>query len=51
MVDQAAMFPAQVVDKPITAPDMSIVLVCWNNKEYLDPCLRSLYDGNLKHTI
>ena len=29
-------------------PDMSIVLVCWNNKDYLEPCLRSLYDGNLK---
>jgi GT2 family glycosyltransferase len=29
-------------------PDMSIVLVCWNNKDYLDPCLRSLYEGNLK---
>jgi hypothetical protein len=22
--------------------DMSIVLVCWNNKAYLDPCLKSL---------
>ena len=29
-------------------PEMSIVLVCWNNKDYLDPCLRSLYDSNLK---
>jgi len=28
-------------------PDMSIVLVCWNNKEYLDPCLRSLYECGL----
>jgi GT2 family glycosyltransferase len=28
-------------------PDVSIVLVCWNNKDYLDPCLKSLYDGNL----
>lgn len=28
--------------------DLSIVLVCWNNKAYLEPCLRSLYDGNLK---
>ncbi len=31
--------------------DMSIVLVCWNNKDYLGPCLRSLYDGGLKSTF
>lgn len=29
------------------APDLSIVLVCWNNKDYLEPCLRSLYAGNV----
>ena len=29
-------------------PDMSIVLVCWNNKDYLEPCLGSLYQGDLK---
>ena len=23
-------------------PDMSIVLVCWNNLDYLEPCLESL---------
>jgi N-acetylglucosaminyl-diphospho-decaprenol L-rhamnosyltransferase len=28
--------------------DMSIVLVCWNNKAYLDPCLKSLYAGGVK---
>jgi GT2 family glycosyltransferase len=27
--------------------DMSIVLVCWNNKAYLDPCLKSLYEGGV----
>jgi hypothetical protein len=32
-------------------PDMSIVLVCWNNKAYLDPCLKSLYEGNLKSSF
>ena len=31
-----------------TLPDMSIVLVCWNNKDYLDPCLESLYQGGLR---
>ena len=29
-------------------PDMSIVLVCWNNKTYLEPCLHSIFDANLK---
>jgi GT2 family glycosyltransferase len=29
-------------------PDFSIVLVCWNNKDYLEPCLRSLYEGDLR---
>lgn len=33
-----------------TVLDVSIVLVCWNNKNYLDPCLKSLYDGNLTFT-
>jgi hypothetical protein len=32
-------------------PDMSIVLVCWNNKDYLDPCLESLYQGGLKSSF
>ncbi|MEZ4618569.1 MAG: glycosyltransferase family 2 protein [Caldilineaceae bacterium] len=27
---------------------MSIVLVCWNNKSYLDACLQSLYQGGLQ---
>jgi N-acetylglucosaminyl-diphospho-decaprenol L-rhamnosyltransferase len=30
-------------------PDFSVVLVCWNNKSYLKPCLDSLYEGNLHH--
>src|SRR5512146_2379651 len=30
------------------APDLSIILVCWNNKEYLEQCLRSLYAAPLK---
>jgi GT2 family glycosyltransferase len=28
-------------------PDLSIILVCWNNKEYLEPCLNSLYGAGL----
>lgn len=27
--------------------DMSIILVCWNNRAYLEPCLESLYQGGL----
>jgi GT2 family glycosyltransferase len=34
-----------------TAPDLSIVLVCWNNKDYLEPCLRSLYAGPMRSTF
>ena len=29
-------------------PDLSIVLVCWDNKDYLEPCLRSLYVGGMR---
>ncbi|MBN2242222.1 MAG: glycosyltransferase family 2 protein [Acidobacteria bacterium] len=29
-------------------PDMSIVLVCWNNRQYLDSCLGSLYAAGLR---
>jgi GT2 family glycosyltransferase len=32
-------------------PDMSIVLVCWNNKDYLEPCLDSLCQGGLKSSF
>jgi GT2 family glycosyltransferase len=30
-----------------SVPDMSIVIVCWNNKAYLEPCLESLYEAGL----
>jgi N-acetylglucosaminyl-diphospho-decaprenol L-rhamnosyltransferase len=32
-------------------PDVSIILVCWNNKNYLDPCLKSLYESSLTCTF
>lgn len=32
-------------------PELSIILVCWNNKAYLDPCLKSLYDSGMKNTF
>ena len=30
-------------------PDVSIVLVCWNNKDYLEPCLRSVFRAGLRN--
>ena len=41
--------PSQRISNVV--PDMSIVLVCWNNKDYLDPCLESLYQGGLKSSF
>jgi hypothetical protein len=35
-------------NKEQNIPDLSIVLVGWNNKAYLDPCLVSLYESGLK---
>jgi N-acetylglucosaminyl-diphospho-decaprenol L-rhamnosyltransferase len=31
--------------------DFSVVLVCWNNKDYLERCLRSLYEGGLRSSF
>jgi GT2 family glycosyltransferase len=39
---------ASTLAQATAVPDMSIVLVCWNNKDYLDQCLQSLYAGSLK---
>jgi GT2 family glycosyltransferase len=27
-------------------PDISIVIVCWNNKNYLEPCLKSIFTAD-----
>jgi len=32
-------------------PDVSVVLVCWNNKDYLEPCLISLYENELNFSF
>jgi hypothetical protein len=32
-------------------PALSIVLVCWNNKAYLDPCLKSLYETGMRNSF
>ncbi|HEY6073177.1 MAG TPA: glycosyltransferase family 2 protein, partial [Anaerolineales bacterium] len=43
--------PVIEVKKNESIVDMSIVLVCWNNKAYLDPCLKSLYESGLKSSF
>jgi GT2 family glycosyltransferase len=43
-----AKYPSQTIE---SVPDMSIILVCWNNKAYLEPCLQSLYDGGLSSSF
>lgn len=40
--------PVQAFDH---VPDMSIVLVCWNNRDYLEPCLHSLHEGGLRSSF
>jgi N-acetylglucosaminyl-diphospho-decaprenol L-rhamnosyltransferase len=43
---------SEVQEQNITSdPMLSIVLVCWNNKSYLDACLQSLYETGLKYTF
>lgn len=32
-------------------PALSIILVCWNNKAYLDPCLQSLYETGMRNSF
>lgn len=34
-----------------TSPACAIVLVCWNNRAYLEPCLDSLYGAGLAHAF
>lgn len=54
MTDMFATMPAVTLDNAYTgvadAPDLSIVLVCWNNRSYLFPCLESLYAGAMRHS-
>jgi N-acetylglucosaminyl-diphospho-decaprenol L-rhamnosyltransferase len=51
MLDTTNATRLQNQDPEEQIPDLSIVLVCWNNKAYLDPCLQSLYEGNLKYSF
>lgn len=47
---QTIQAPAPTIKATDLVPDMSIVLVCWNNKAYLEPCLVSLYEGRLRNS-
>ncbi|MFO7680702.1 MAG: glycosyltransferase family 2 protein [Chloroflexota bacterium] len=47
MDDLSTSTTLNLIQTQETAPDMSIVLVCWNNKAYLEPCLNSIYEGGL----
>jgi len=49
-MEPAAPASNEKMDVSAQIPDVSIVLVCWNNKKYLDPCLKSLYEANLTST-
>ena len=42
---------AGVTPRASAPPDLAIVLVCWNNRDYLFPCLESLYDSEMRHSF
>lgn len=48
MEDQSTTPVLDSVADSEPVPDLSIVLVCWNNKDYLGPCLVSLYEAGLR---
>ena len=51
-MEQTQLTQAISVDhNPTQLSDLSIILVCWNNKAYLEPCLRSLYEGGLRSSF
>ena len=31
--------------------DCAVVLVCWNNRSYLEPCLESLFQSGMRHSL
>ncbi|MFN8062104.1 MAG: glycosyltransferase family 2 protein [Vicinamibacterales bacterium] len=41
--------PTDDVSSAPLAPTCAVVLVCWNNKAYLEPCLRSLFESGMRH--
>jgi GT2 family glycosyltransferase len=51
MEEQLTASPTLPARASETVPDLSIVMVCWNDKDYLEPCLRSLYDSGLQSSF
>ena len=51
MVHQSTQAKVQEGDFDKKDLVLSIALVCWNNKDYLDPCLKSLYDSGMKNSF
>ncbi|CAG0942288.1 N-acetylglucosaminyl-diphospho-decaprenol L-rhamnosyltransferase [Anaerolineae bacterium] len=49
MAEQLTQTPTQSTQPQTNVPDLSVVIVCMNNKRYLEPCLQSLYDAGLAH--
>jgi N-acetylglucosaminyl-diphospho-decaprenol L-rhamnosyltransferase len=49
--EQLTLSPTLPAEAREAVPGLSIVMVCWNDKDYLEPCLRSLYDGGLRSTF
>jgi GT2 family glycosyltransferase len=48
MEDQLTMTVTPPAQASEVVLDLSIVIVCWNNKRYLEPCLDSLYAAGLR---
>lgn len=51
MKNQSTLTPIMPEQNTQAVPDLSIVLVCWNNKAYLEPCLESLYHSELSSSF
>src|SRR5574337_1265165 len=49
MASRLGTHPSQPATEAASVPELSIVLVCWNNKDYLEPCLRSLFAAGLRN--
>lgn len=48
---QVTLTPTKPELSTKTVTDLSIVLVCWNNKAYLEPCLTSLYQKAMRSSF
>lgn len=48
MNTQGDALGATSVSTSAIIPDFSVILICWNDKDYLEPCLNSLYSGKIR---